>query len=148
MRYRVMQRAVYTLIEAGKVPTQANLAKELGVKRQTVWKFMQRQPGFLAWLDAEMRSENQHFLGMLARRAFVLGMQGSVAHSEHCAKLLAGAYARPDPSDPTGGAGGSSACTINILVPRPPAAAGAPVVDAAPLRLPPPDLPVLPGGRS
>ena len=129
LRFLTIQRAIYTLLEAGKTITFASIATEVGIKRQNVWKFFQRHPDFLPWIDAQFNSEHQHMLGVLARRMFTIAMQGSVQHADMFAKLTTGYYFRlkgptgslnplgndgqtPD-LDPDGGA-----CVINILVPH------------------------------
>jgi len=135
-----MQRVIYTLIEQGKVPTQANIASAFGVRRQQMWKFFRRHPGFLPWLDEQMTAENAHLLSPLARRHYQIGMQGSVASAEFVAKLVTGHFTR-ELVPP--GAAINNGFVINNLVPRPPDLQGSAPGDA-PLRLPPPDsIPVL-----
>lgn len=120
-RWRVMQRAAYSLIEQGKPVMQVNLATEIGVSKQAIWKFFQSQPGFLAWLDGEMKAENAHLIGPLARRMFGIAMQGSVPHGEFFAKLVAGHYFRPAGEDGAPLAGAATyTVQMNYLVPRPP----------------------------
>lgn len=120
-RWRVLQRVVYSLIEDGKAPSQAAIAKAVGLTRNAIWRFFSRHPGFQEWLDGEMRAENAHLIGPLARRHFFLGMQGSVASAEFCAKLVNGHFTRgliPGALDGDGNAPGQ-VTNINILVPRP-----------------------------
>lgn len=119
-RWRVIQRAVYTLIDEGKQPTQANLAVQLGVSRQAIWKFFRSQPEFLKWLDDQMRAENEALIGPLARRMFNIGMQGSVPHADMFAKLVTGHYTRNLGSQlPGGDAPSQTNFQMNFLIPRP-----------------------------
>jgi hypothetical protein len=87
-----------------------------------------------------MKAENDQLLAPLARRHWVLGMQGSVASADFFGKLAGGHYFRqPD------GAGATSihnGFVINNLIPRP-EPIPMPTEDGR-LRLPPPDsVPVL-----
>jgi hypothetical protein len=137
-----MQRAVYTLLDAGKLITQANLAREIGIRRQNVWKFFRCHPGFLAWLAQAMEAEHQHLVAPLARRHWLLGMQGSVSSAEFFMKVQSGYFVRELPA--TGPAAINNGFVINNLIPRPPEIPLPAGADGGPLRLPPPDAtPVL-----
>lgn len=110
-------RAAVRLIEAGKSVTQINLSKELRISHQAVWKFLKRNPGVMAFVDAELRAANQKYFGLVQRRMAILGMQGSSQHAEIFFKSDAGHYAKPEL-----GAGPTSinnGFVINNLVPRP-----------------------------
>jgi hypothetical protein len=110
-------RAAIRLIETGKAPTQVNLAKELRVSKQAVWKFQRRYPDLMPWIDEQLRAVNQNYFGLVQRRLALLAMQGSVAHAEAYFKSVHGVYAREENqvSDARAGNG----YTINLLVPRP-----------------------------
>jgi hypothetical protein len=109
-------RAVIRLIEVGLPPTQVNLAKELRISKQAVWKFLRRYPELMPWLNSELRSANRHYFALVQRRLALLGIQGSVAHAEAFFRSLNGLYGEEDRRTEEGASG---SFTLNLLVPRP-----------------------------
>lgn len=139
-------RAHIRLIEAGLPPTQVNLAKELGIKKQSVWGFQRRHPEIMAWIDEQLAVHTGHYFTSVQRRMAFMAMQGSVQAAEAYFKSIAGAYAPRaggffGDNDP----GDNPALLVQpqqiYLIPRPPTPqlAAPPAPAASPL----PDIPTV-----
>lgn len=130
--YLPFLRAHTELVERGVPPTCNNLAKELGVSRQSVWQFLTRHPDVSEWIDLHMDKAARRMTGSVIRRVGNLAIQGSDRHADIYFRFMAGAYARAgamgDPASPPPGVVAGVQFTINNLIPRPPALEAEPAV--------------------
>lgn len=136
--YLPVLRAYTELVERGVPPTCANLAKELRVSRQAVWKLLQRHPDLREWIDAQMDRAARLMTGMVVRRVGNLAIQGSDKHADIYLRFMAGGYARPTGAGDGALPAGGMNFIINNLIPRPPGLdlAGLPAAPALPAATP------------
>jgi hypothetical protein len=90
--YQPVLRATIGLVEAGKLPTFVNIAKELGRSRQAVFRLFQRHPDLWAWIDRQVQAVDQHFIRSILYRHSMLAMQRSVSSAELVLKFHGGVY--------------------------------------------------------
>lgn len=113
-------RAKLRLVERGIGPTVVAIAKELGIHRVTLYKFLARYPWLDAWVDGLARAAAVHQYGQILLRHGHLAIQGSVQSADLVFKAEGGYYTRNgfgDGDSPNGG--GQVVVQINSLVPRP-----------------------------
>ena len=106
------------LVESGKAPTVVAIAKELGINRVTLFKFLARYPWLNTWVNTIAREAAVEMHGLILKRHGLLAIQGSVPSADLFFKVEGGHYDRSGAgsSDLPGSVGG---VTYNFLVPRP-----------------------------
>ena len=121
--WRAYLWACIRLLDAGKPCTQINLARELGISPQAVWKYLRRHPGVMAFVEQQLNAQNKHVMPLIVRRHALLAQQGSVASADFVAKVEGGYYlrvARPGGNEDEDSPEDSRYVThVNILVPCP-----------------------------
>lgn len=116
-------RHVFTLIEAGKPVSIANLAKQSGRTRQAVWLLFKRNLELWEWLDEQQRTKASRRWGNIHDRMAALAEQGSVQAADQFCKMQANVYAAkgalPFGMELPDGLLPSNGVQINVLIPRP-----------------------------
>jgi hypothetical protein len=140
--YLAYLHAHVACLEQGFPPSCANLGRELGVAKQTVWKFQRRHPDVLSYVDAQIASANTYMVASVIRKMAMTAMTGggSPQHAEVYLKAMNGAYRQPDAGGGAPGTLGGPAFIINNLIPRP---EPLPVTETVPALPPAAAIPVL-----
>lgn len=143
------------LLEEGGSPTEAAVARALGISRMSLWRIHKRNPGLRPWVHEQCRERNAHLIGPVIN---MLGTMAIRTKSPRHAELFLRATGSLGPSGPelpgppTAGDVAQNGPIINLLVPLPSlpgSAQAAPAVQAAPTVLPRsapllPHIPVVP----
>jgi hypothetical protein len=79
-------QAVIDAIDADGRLSNGALATRMGISRQAIWK-MEKRPGFIAWVNAQIRKETDDLWPKAVRRTAVLAARGSIDHFNALAKL-------------------------------------------------------------
>lgn len=144
--YHRIIRAHISLVDQGKPPTFANIAREIGRSRQAVWEVFQRHPDLREWIESRMDREARQLTGSVVRRVGMLAIQGSDKHAEIYLRFCAGGYRLADPESVPAGQGlAPGSVVLNLLVPVPemPKLAGAALTAAAAITPLEPRIPVV-----
>jgi hypothetical protein len=112
-----------SLLDAGREPSNVNLARELGISRQAAWAMFRRHPDLRLWINQHVQAAADQCLGGILYRCGLLALRGSEKHIEMMLRFYqAGGYGKAGSTygdvEP-GTLPGAVSTVINLLVPRP-----------------------------
>lgn len=118
--YFPILRAYIQLLEEGKAPTYANIARIVGGHRNTIQQLFQRHPDLWGWLARHVEGSIGHYVPAVLLRHAHLAIQGSVESAKLYLSAMGVNGARGHLSEEGDGPEDSRYVThVNILVPHP-----------------------------
>lgn len=112
--------AFESCFQEGIAPTDAVIAKKIGVRRESVCRFRARRPDVMEWIYEKVGNGALLLRPLVDRRVAQLAISGSVEHAKLFYEFVAKLGNPVDderPAPPT-------SFTLNLLVPRPPGTVG------------------------